>query len=66
MSSVGARAYGSILNHCTPTVYVFRRFNFFPLFADIDGDAPGFECHEGHAVTNVSLVYSWKTESCER
>lgn len=51
MSSVGARAYGSILNHCTPTVYVLRWFNFFPLFADIDGDAPGFECHEGHTVT---------------
>lgn len=32
MSSVGARAYGSILNQCTPTVCILRRFNFFPLF----------------------------------
>lgn len=58
MSSVGARAYGSILNQCTPTVCILRRFNFFPLFADIDGDAPGFECHEGHTVTNLNPVYS--------
>lgn len=28
MSSVGARAYGSILNQCTPTVGILRRFNF--------------------------------------
>lgn len=32
MSSVGARAYGSILNHCTPTVYIVRRFNFSSFF----------------------------------
>lgn len=32
MSSVGARAYGSILNQCTPTVCILRRFNFFPSF----------------------------------
>lgn len=32
MSSVGARAYGSILNQCTPTVCILRRFNFFSLF----------------------------------
>lgn len=65
MSSVGARAYGSILNQCTLTVYILRRFNFFPLFADIDGDAPGFECHEGHTVTNLNPVYPWKKDSCE-
>lgn len=29
MSSAGARAYGSILNQCTPTVCILRRFNFF-------------------------------------
>lgn len=57
MSSVGARAYGSILNQCTPTVCILRRCNFF-LFADIDGDAPGFGCHEGHTVTNLNPVYS--------
>lgn len=32
MSSVGARAYGSILNQCTPTVCILRRFNFSPSF----------------------------------
>lgn len=32
MSSVGARAYGSILNQCTPTVCILRGFNFFSLF----------------------------------
>lgn len=58
MSSVGARAYGSILNHSTPTVYILRRFNFFLFFSDIDGEAPGFECHEGHSVTNLNPVYS--------
>lgn len=58
MSSVGARAYGGILDQCTPTVCILRRFNFFPLFAHIDGDAPGFECHEGHTATNLNPVYS--------
>lgn len=59
MSSVGARAYGSILNQCTPTVCILRRFNFFPpLFADVDGDAPGSECHEGHAVAHLIPIYS--------
>lgn len=53
MSSVRARAYGGILNQCTPTVCTLRRF-----FADIDGDAPGFECHEGHTATNLNPVYS--------
>lgn len=69
MSSVGARAYGSILNQCTPTVCILRRFNFFfPLFADIDGDAPGSECHEGHTVANLNPLYSrkGKKDSCEK
>lgn len=69
MSSGGARAYGSILNQCTPTVGILRRFNFFfplPSFAHIDGDAPGFECHEGHSVTNLNSVYSSKEASGEK
>lgn len=37
MSSVGARAYGSILNHSTPTVYILRRFNFFLFFLILMG-----------------------------
>lgn len=66
MSSVGARAYGSILNQCSPTVYVLKRFNSFSPFADIDGDAPGFECHEGHTVTNLNLVYSLKKRQFQK
>ena len=38
---------------------VYFEVEFFPLFADIDGDAPGFEFHEGHTVTNLNPVYSY-------